>query len=214
MRAGHRLVAAVVSVEHLAAVLHHSKSAGTRKLVLLGIANHQGDGGAWPSVEKLSKYANVSERNVQKAIAWLVSKGELRVELQQGGNPGTPDHARPNRYEVLVECPPWCDRTPHHRDTRKWSGRQPALWTDRVSHPTPGVTSDRGGVSHPTPGGVSHPTPKPSREPTSVQVDTEVLDTRACTECSQPERLCRDRQLKLRADDRHTYSPVVHHASG
>ena len=117
-----------MSVEHLAVVLHHSKAKGTAKLVLLGIADHQGDGGSWPSVSRLATYANVTERNVQKALSWLVSAGEVTIEVQAGGDHRIEDHQRPNRYEVLVTCPQHCDRTPQHRDTRKLAGPQlPAL---------------------------------------------------------------------------------------
>ena len=67
-------------------VLHHSKSKGTAKLVLLGIANHEGDGGAWPSVATLMRYANMDRRSVQRAIQKLVEIGELQVLKQKGGN--------------------------------------------------------------------------------------------------------------------------------
>lgn len=151
-----------MSVEHLAIVLHHSKATGTAKLVLLGIANHQGDGGAWPSVATLAKYAGVQPRGVQKALEKLRGLGEVRVQVQAGGTPGMEDHDRPNLYEVLVSCPPWCDRSAQHRDTR---ARQGALWTNPPSTRTPPVHTDtRGGVPADT-RGVSQRTPKPSYEP-------------------------------------------------
>lgn len=34
-----------MSIEAMAVALHHSKTQGATKLVLLGIANHEGDGG-------------------------------------------------------------------------------------------------------------------------------------------------------------------------
>ena len=43
-----------MSIELMSLVLHHSVAQPTHKLILLGIANHQGDGGAWPSIETLS----------------------------------------------------------------------------------------------------------------------------------------------------------------
>lgn len=149
----------------MAAVLHHSRAKGTAKLVLLGIANHAGDGGAWPSVATLAHYANVTERNAQQAIAKLVQLGEVRVSVQGGGNAATADHRRPNRYDVLVSCPPWCDRTPTHRDTRRLAGPQPGLWKTGVSESTPGVGGDTRGVSESTPVGVSVTTPEPPYEP-------------------------------------------------
>lgn len=155
-----------MSVEALSVCLHHSKAKGTAKLVLLGIANHAGDGGAWPSVATLARYANVTERNVQKALGTLAGLGEVRVHVQQGGLGGVPDFTRPNRYDVLVMCPPWCDRSAQHRDTRKRAGRQVALPVDK-----PGVDSDtpppKQGyrVSDATPLPVSDATPEPSIEP-------------------------------------------------
>lgn len=104
-----------MSVEAMALVLHHSRAKGTAKLVLLGIANHEGDGGSWPTIETLAKYANVDERNVQMAIAKLVNAGELASERQQGGTRKMRDTARPNLYRVLVRCPMMCDGSTAHR---------------------------------------------------------------------------------------------------
>jgi hypothetical protein len=94
-----------VSVEKIALVLNYSKSRGTDKVVLIGIANHEGDGGAWPSVATLARYANVDERTVQRSIANLVDLGELEVERQAGGNTDMRPDRRPNRYRVLVTRP-------------------------------------------------------------------------------------------------------------
>ncbi|GAB3251295.1 hypothetical protein GCM10027425_09150 [Alteromonas gracilis] len=142
-----------MSLESVAVVLHHSRAKGTAKLVLLGIANHEGDGGAWPSVATLATYANVTPRNVQKSIDQLQSLGEVRVLVQQGGTHATADHMRPNSYRVLVTCPPWCDRTAQHRDTRRYSA-QPSLWKTGVSNATPPVGND-------TPPPVGNDTPPP-----------------------------------------------------
>jgi len=194
-----------MSVEHMAVVLHHSKSKGTDKLVLLGIANHAGDGGAWPSIATLAKYANVHERNVQRSIDKLVGRGELRVHVQAGGTREAPDHARPNMYDVLVVCPPWCDRTPNHRDTRKLAGGQPPLWIK--------------GVAHTPPGGVAHTPPEPSIEPDHPEVvpqpqtarelerQARQLDPRPCQVCGMSQRLCEMKQTKLHREDQHHYEP-------
>lgn len=99
----------------MAAVLHHSRAKGTAKLILLGIANHAGDGGAWPYVETLARYANVDERTAQRAIRELVKLGELHVDRQAGGFAKMRNDARPNRYDVLVRCPQLCDGTSNHR---------------------------------------------------------------------------------------------------
>ena len=96
-------------------VLHHSKSKGTAKLVLLGIANHEGDGGAWPAVATLMRYANMDRRSVQRAISRLCEMGELQVLRQKGGNDMTHSALRPNLYRVKVFCPYTCDRSSQHR---------------------------------------------------------------------------------------------------
>jgi len=92
-----------MSVESVALVLNHSRAKGTAKLVLIGIANHDGDGGAWPTIETLAKYANVDERNVQRCIRRLVDDGELAVENNRGGNANWRNDKRPNRYKILVK---------------------------------------------------------------------------------------------------------------
>ena len=104
-----------MSVEALAVVLHHSRARGTAKLVLIGIANHEGDGGSWPSVGTLATYANVDRSNVQRALDALEKLGEVHRGTQGGGTRSTPDWDRPNLYRVLVKCPPNCDRTTAHR---------------------------------------------------------------------------------------------------
>jgi hypothetical protein len=64
------------------AVWQHSKSVGRARLVLLAIADHQGEIGAWPSIATLAKMVNASERSVQRDIQQLVELGELDVEVQ------------------------------------------------------------------------------------------------------------------------------------
>lgn len=91
-----------MSVESISLVLNHSKASGTAKLVLVGIANHDGDGGAWPSIATLARYANCSERSVQRAIGQLVDLGEVVVHLNAGGHRQTRNDQRPNRYDIAV----------------------------------------------------------------------------------------------------------------
>lgn len=146
-----------MSVESLAVVLHHSQASGTDKLVLVGIANHDGDGGAWPAVPTLARYANVSDRTVQRSIEKLGRMGEIVVYTSAGGHRGTPDHKRPNRYEILVKCPDGCDRSSNHR-------------VKRVDNPPPAgsesvdkalfdpVTPTSPGDAHVTPPGDAHVT--------------------------------------------------------
>jgi hypothetical protein len=88
-----------MAIEVMSLVLNHSKATGRAKLVLLGIANHQGDQGAWPSIATLARYANASERSVKRDIQLLVDLGELRVEVN--GAPGESQY-KPNLYWVTI----------------------------------------------------------------------------------------------------------------
>lgn len=189
-----------MSVEHLAVVLHHSKAKGTRKLVLLGVANHDGDGGAWPSVNTLARYAGTEPRQVQKHLAALVSSGELAVDRQEGGPRDMADHRRPNRYRVLVRCPSWCDRSPEHRDTRptvQRLGTEPR--GEGVSYTTPPVLED---------------TPPPVLEdtrtiPRTTPPTPPPSDTRPCHDCGQGQDRCLQAQRHWPPADRHPYQPVT-----
>ena len=176
-----------MSVEAIAVALHHSRAKGTTKLVLIGIANHAGDGGAWPAVVTLAKYAGCSERQVQRALRQLVSFGEIRVHVQAGGGSEYDDGRRPNRYDVIVACPPWCDRTTNHRDTRRLAGPQIVL-----EGVTPVSPVKAQGVTPASPVGVTPVSPKPSL---STDHPPRLLATtgraRACRECAQSEDRCR-----------------------
>jgi len=112
-----------MSIESVAIALHHSRARGTAKLVLLGIANHDGDGGAFPKVATLAKYANVHPRRVVDALNTLGELGEIIIYQKEGGTLRTPDALRPNRYEFVLTCPEDCDRTKAHRVTGERIGR-------------------------------------------------------------------------------------------
>ncbi|MGG7466032.1 helix-turn-helix domain-containing protein [Plantibacter sp. YIM 135347] len=153
----------------MAIALHHSRAKGATKLILIGIANHDGDGGAWPSMSTLAKYGHVTERNAQKAVADLESLGEVRRIISGGGTRETADHLRPNLYKFLLSCPADCDRSKHHR--RRNDAVMPDLFSGLstgVSQATPGVADDGGGVSQAT--------PEPSLNPiTNSQEKTQVI---------------------------------------
>ena len=102
-----------MSIEAVSLALHHSKASGTTKLVLIGIANHLGDGGAWPAIETLARYANTSTRSVQRAVQELSELGEVQVYLQ-GGN-GRMAGYRTNRYDISLSCPETCDGSVNHK---------------------------------------------------------------------------------------------------
>lgn len=106
-----------------ALVWAHSKATGTARLVMLAIADHDGEGGSWPSYARLAAFANVDIRNARRAVERLVELGELKVVTGAGGRAQTPDYARPNLYVINLTCPPFCDHSSQHRDTR--AGRRP-----------------------------------------------------------------------------------------
>jgi hypothetical protein len=81
------------------AVWRESKADGRARLVLLAIADHQGDIGAWPSIRRLAQMVNSSERSVQRDIQYLQKIGELRVEVQ---NAPTQGQYKSNRYWVTL----------------------------------------------------------------------------------------------------------------
>jgi len=166
----------------MAIALHHSRATGAAKLVLVGIANHDGDGGAWPSVATLAKYAGVTPRNVKKHIDALQELGEIERHVQQGGTRNTPDWGRPNLYRFLLRCPAGCDRTRSHRVVDNPQ--------EGVSVATPGVGGDTRGVSVATREGVSVATPEPSIEPPmnteSVWSSTSPAEKPICWACGQP----------------------------
>lgn len=89
-----------MSVEAIAAALPRRGLTPTQKLVLIGIANHDGDGGAWPSIATLAGYAECSERQVQRAVRDLEAMGLVTVHRQEGGTGRTPRGQRPNLYEL------------------------------------------------------------------------------------------------------------------
>jgi len=103
------------SVE-MTAVLHHSRSVGTARVVLMGIAYHMGkDGlnGCWPAQTTLAAYANVSVRQVRRAIDHLVEIGELEVDVRGSWRKGS--LGQTNVYFIPELCPDWCDGTLNHK---------------------------------------------------------------------------------------------------
>ena len=113
-----------MSIESVAIALHHSQAKGTAKLVLLGIANHDGDGGAFPKIATLAKYAAVHPRHVVRCLNQLGALGEIIIHQSQGGTAKTPEYVRPNLYEFVLECPVDCDRTKNHRIKDEKLGRK------------------------------------------------------------------------------------------
>lgn len=180
-----------MSVESIAIALHHSRAKGSAKLILLGIANHDGDGGAWPSVATLKKYAGgLDRRGIQRALQTLEDLGEIKRHIQAGGTTDMVDALRPNFYEFLITCPPHCDHSRNHRDTRK-----ALISFEEEGDLYPAVSAPPGGVST-APPAVSAP-PKPSlnqttqlKEKTQVNRAPEIheydKETGWCLRCIHP----------------------------
>ena len=86
-----------MSIQVMQAVWQHSKADGRARLVLLAIADHQGEIGAWPSIATIARMVNSSERSVQRDIQHLQNIGELVVEVQ---NAPTRNQYKSNLYWV------------------------------------------------------------------------------------------------------------------
>lgn len=86
-----------MSIQVMQAVWQHSKADGRARLVLLAIADHQGEIGAWPSIATIARMVNSSERSVQRDIQHLQNIGELIVEVQ---NAPTRNQYKSNLYWV------------------------------------------------------------------------------------------------------------------
>jgi len=71
-----------MSIESMVTVLNAGNLTPRRKLILLGIANHDGDGGSWPSISTLARYAVCSDRTVQRELQKLTQEGFVTIEMQ------------------------------------------------------------------------------------------------------------------------------------
>lgn len=133
-----------MSIESVAWALNltEPKLTAAQKLVLIGICNHDGDGGAWPSIATLCVYSGLDRRTVIRRIRDLEDLGLIVTEVQEGGVGNRPKHSRPNLYRVI------------HRDG---------------THATPFVHRDgthaTRGMAPTPPGGVAPTPPEPSVEP-------------------------------------------------
>lgn len=93
-----------MSIESMVKALNLSAPlTAAEKLCLVGIANHDGDGGAWPSIATLARYVGVTERQVQRIIKSLSQLGMLTVDEQGGGTRNTRADRRPNRYVLHLD---------------------------------------------------------------------------------------------------------------
>ena len=92
-----------MSVESMSVALRLPGLPPAEKLLLVGIANHDGDGGAWPAIATLATYVGVTPRQVQKLLRKLEERGLLSIEVQAGGTTKTRSDQRPNLYHLHLE---------------------------------------------------------------------------------------------------------------
>lgn len=191
----------------MAIALHHSRAKGAARLIVIGIANHDGDGGCMVAMSTLAKYGAVHPRNARKHVAQLQALGEIRVHVQGATLPWIDDpELQPNRYDFLLTCPSWCDRTKHHRDTRKgFRGPTKPLWINPRAEAPPGAEAPGGppGGSAPLTG-LTNPVESGSALPTGhASPDAGP----PCFTCALPRVRCQSRQAKWRTEDRHEFTP-------
>lgn len=102
-----------MSIELMVTVLNEVQELDPRaKLVLLGIANHAGDGGAWPAIDTLARYASCSRSTVQRHLKKMETEGYITIDKQHGGSSTTRSDRRPNLYTIHL------DRVIHNPDER------------------------------------------------------------------------------------------------
>jgi predicted DNA-binding transcriptional regulator YafY len=98
----------------MSAVLHHSQASPHAKLVLMAIAYHENDTGAWMSQATLARLCNMSERTIRRHVAELRDLFEIDIIHDDGQGHG----ARvTNRYFIILDCPEGCDRSFSHKET-------------------------------------------------------------------------------------------------
>jgi hypothetical protein len=98
-----------MSIEAIAAVLHHSKASGTSKVVLMALAWHTNESpeeGCWPSQTLLANYSNTTVRQVRRALNQLVELGEIEIAPHSGK--GSRFDRITNRYYLRVDCSDGC----------------------------------------------------------------------------------------------------------
>jgi len=91
-----------MSVKAIAEVWEKSEATGTALVLMLAIADHMNEstGTAWPSLDRLARYARVSRRRVMANINRLIESGEL-VRMSGGMGPGNT-----NEYRIALPSNP------------------------------------------------------------------------------------------------------------
>lgn len=114
-----------MSIEAISAVMHHSKSSGTSRAVLLALAWHIGEHpeeGCYPSQKRLAELSGCSKRQVQRALDKLQELDEIIIHSHDGH--GYRADRITNRYWLNVECTENCDRTLMHKPVDNFRKRK------------------------------------------------------------------------------------------
>ncbi len=147
----------------MALVWAHSQAEGAALLAMLCIADHDGDGGSWPSMDTIAARARVTRDAARKIVRRLEALGEITTDRNGGGGLRTAAHMRTNRYIITIDCPPECDRSARHRER-----------PDTDPHPVDNTPQPQGGgpavgLGTPQPqGGANHPLTTQPMETNSV----------------------------------------------
>lgn len=127
-----------MSISALTLGLYHSKATYSTRLVLIAIANFEGEHGAYPSHDTIGRLAGgLNRRTVQRAIDELIELGEL-TEVRRDGVT--------NLYKLSIVCPDDCDGSTNHRKV-KGGGLQTAGGLETAGGG--GVQTAGGAVSRP-----------------------------------------------------------------
>jgi hypothetical protein len=127
-----------MSISALTLSLYHSKATYSTRLVLIAIANFEGEYGAYPSHDTIGRLAGgLNRRTVQRAIDELIELGEL-TEVRRDGIT--------NLYKLSITCPDDCDGSTNHR-RKKGGGLQTAGGVETAGGG--GVQTAGGAVSRP-----------------------------------------------------------------
>ena len=133
-----------MSVTVMSYVWKNCKEKGSKKLMLLAIADNANDEGfAWPSVNTLAEKTCMSERNARKIIDALEADGLLRVFNRFDGNGDHGDYS--NLYQVFMgeikDIPQDIRGTTIERLTSMGRGECQPRQSGSVSHDSRGVSA-------------------------------------------------------------------------
>lgn len=148
-----------MTYEDVQRVLYHSRAQGTAKVLLLGIADHVGVAGAWPSSVRLGFLANVKDdSHVRRLVRDLEALGELTILRRPG---------RSSQYVLTCPCPPECSEIRGHALVHSRGPQTPTTRGPQTPGPTdPGSTDpDHPGPTDPNRRGPQ--TPRTNKEPTN-----------------------------------------------